>query len=220
MSNENNFRNNKIISVRYIQVNYMKSVFLMIASPAVIYIIYNAILYNIIPPTLVMLLGGLYAALDMSALVYNPNCHKSTLVHHISVQLLYYYCIYYNWLFLSIASSITMYACFSTLSYLVNYRLSIRGSNNQYEQIVNDVSLIVYSANSIVNWIVQLYFIFFYFPLFNDYIIFKILYILSIFMIIYDDLFLMKYLYKNISPSYYYGFLENRRCHSLLKTNW
>lgn len=212
-------RNNKIISVRYVQVNYMKSLFLMLASPCVIYMIYSIFMLSNIPYILSVIMGGLYAALDMSALAYNPVCHRSTFIHHISVQLLYFYCVYYDWVFYSLASPISLYACFSTLSYLVNFRLSIRESNNKYEQIVNDLSLLIYCANSILNWIAQIYFIIVYFPRFVDHWIFKTLYILSIFMIINDDIFLMKYLYKNISIHYYYGFFENWRSHSLLKTN-
>lgn len=210
--------NNKILSVRYVQVNYMKSLFLMLASPIVIYTIYCICVLSVVPYVSTIILGGLYAALDMSALVYNPVCHKSTYIHHVSVQFLYYYCVYYNWLFNSLASTITLYACFSTLSYLVNYRLSIRESNNKYENIVNDTSFVIYFTNSILNWIVQIYFIIFYFSTFLDHWIFKLLYIFSIFMIINDDIFLMKYLYKNISIDYYNGVFKNRRCNSLFKT--
>ncbi len=212
-------RNNKIMSVRYVQVNYMKSLFLMLASPTVLYTIYCICMLSTVPYTSSVIMGGLYAALDMSALVYNPVCHTSTYIHHVSVQFLYYYCVYYNWAFYSLASTISLYACFSTLSYLVNYRLSIRESNNKYEQIVNDTSFVIYCANSILNWIVQIYFIILYFPVFVDHWSFKTLYILSIFMIINDDIFLMKYLYKNISIDYYNGFFENWRCYSLLTTN-
>jgi len=212
-------RNNKILSMRYIQVNYMKSLFLMLASPSVLYMIYSICLISNVPYTSCVIMGGLYAALDMSALVYNPVCHRSTYVHHISVQFLYFYCVYYNWVFHSLASTISLYACFSTLSYLVNYRLSIRESNNEYEQIINDISLLIYCANSIFNWVVQLYFIIFYFNIFIDHWCFKTLYVFSIFMIINDDIFLMKYLYKNISLEYYNGFFENWRRHSLLTTN-
>jgi hypothetical protein len=210
---------NKIMSVRYIQVNYMKALFLMVGSPCVLYMIYSIFLLSNVPYILAVIMGGLYAALDMSALVYNPVCHRSTFIHHVSVQLLYLYCVLYNWEFYSLASTIVLYASFSTLSYLVNYRLSIRESNNKYEQLVNDCSLLIYFINSILNWIVQIYFIMVYFPLFVDHWSFKGLYILFVFMIINDDIFLMKYLYKNISIHYYYGLFENWRCHSLLTTN-
>jgi hypothetical protein len=211
--------NNKILSVRYIQVNYMKSLCLMLASPFVLYTIYCICMLSEVPYTSSVIMGGLYAALDMSALLYNPVCHSSTYIHHVSVQILYLYCIYYNWAFYSLSTTISLYACFSTLSYVVNYRLSIRNSNNKYEQIVNDISLLIYCSNSIINWVVQFYFIIFYFPIFIDYLCFKTLYILSIFIIINDDIFLMKYLYKNISIDYYNGFFENWRCYSLFKTN-
>lgn len=208
--------NNKIMSVRYIQVNYMKALFLMLMTPFVFYILYYIIFQCTIPYKSTVIMGSLYAALDMSALMYNPVCHTSTFIHHISVQILYYYCVYYNWVFYSLASMITLYASFSTLSYLVNYRLSIRESNNDYEQIVNDSSFVIYCSNSILNWIVQIYFIIFYFPLFIDHWLIKIFYVVFIFMIINDDIFLMKYLYKNISIEYYNGYFENWRRHTLL----
>lgn len=210
---------NNILSVRYIQVNYLKSLCLMIFSPFVMYAIYSIIYFEYIPYFFIVIMGAIYSSLDMSAIFYNPVCHQSTLVHHISVQLLYIYCVWNNWMFYSLASCITLYACFSTLSYLVNFRLSIRESNNPYEQVINDLSLCIYSTNSVLNWLVQLYYIVYYFSLFDDYIVFKLFYILTVMMIIYDDIFLMKYLYKNISLKYYYGYVENGRCSSLFEVN-
>ena len=210
---------NKILSIRYIQVNYLKSLCLMFCSPVVLYSIYTIFYFEYIPYFFIVIMGAIYSSLDMSAIFYNPVCHRSTLIHHISVQFLYFYCVYFNWLFYSLASLITLYACFSTLSYLVNFRLSIRESKNPYEQIINDLSLCIYGSNSILNWLVQIYYIVYYFSLFNDHIIFKIFYIFNVMMIIYDDIFLMKYLYKNISYKYYYGYVENRRYSSLFKTN-
>ena len=202
---------NDILSVRYTQVNYLKSFILMLTSPFVLYTIYCIFYYHYISYSFIVILGSIYAATDMSAIVYNPVCHRSTLIHHISVQILYFYCVYYNWVFYSLASCITLYACFSTLSYLVNFRLSIRESNNPYERIINDLSLCVYSTNSIVNWVVQLYFIIYYFHHFNDHIFFKTIYILLLLMIIYDDIFLIKYLYKNNSLNYYLDSVSGSR---------
>ena len=61
--------------------------------------------------------------------------------------------------------------------------------------MVNDLSLVIYIWSALSNWITQLYYLIFY--TFYDHIAIKIIYLLIVSMIIYDDVFLMKYLYKN-----------------------
>lgn len=82
------------------------------------------------------------------------------------------------------------------MAYLVNYRLSIRFLKiKKYETMINNVSYYIYLNTCILNWIIQLYY------LFSDHPISmyeRIGYILTLAMIINDDIFLLRFLRKTI----------------------
>lgn len=186
--------NNKI-NRKYKQVNFLKSITLGFFFPLSLYVIYSLLILNKIP-VFISLFGSLYASLDMSSTIYNfKDNHISTNIHHISVQLLFFYCLYYEWNIISLCKPIILYAAFSSLSFLVNYRLAIRGTINN-EKIINTICLYSYSLFSVINWIIQINLI-----IISDEIKIslhnKMLYIGILLFIIYDDLFLIKYLHKN-----------------------
>lgn len=190
------YENNTILPPSYRQINFVKACFLGCFSPIVFYFFYTIIFYHYISYLSIMLVGAIYASLDMSSMLYHKNHHISTLFHHISVQLLYFYCIYKDWNIHSLVLPIILYASFSSLSYLVNYRLSIRFLNHKNEEFINNASLTIYSICSFFNWIVQLYLVIFYFDKYTDPVILKYLYALIVCLIVYDDVFLIKYLNK------------------------
>ena len=133
----------QILNPFYRIVNLVKSVGLMLFTLPAFYIMqnYEAHENNI---DYIHFLAALYSALDFSAMCFNTTSHISTKVHHILVQLLYYYGVYQNWNQNSIAHLIFIYACYSSSSYLVNGRLAIRNSHvsEEIEYMVNDLSLI------------------------------------------------------------------------------
>ena len=82
-----------IVTRKYRIANFVKSVALAgLCFPGTRFL-YNLVFY---PETnyfdTLNAIGAIYASTDAAALVYNPNCHTSTLVHHLVVQLFYYYC--------------------------------------------------------------------------------------------------------------------------------
>lgn len=190
------YDNNTILPLSYRQINFVKACFLGLFSPIVFYFFYTILFYHYISYLSIMMVGAIYASLDMSSMLYHKNHHISTLFHHISVQLLYFYCIYKDWNIHSLVLPIILYASFSSLSYLVNYRLSIRFLNHKNEEFINNASLMIYSICSFFNWIVQLYLVVFYFDKYTDPVILKYLYALIVCLIVYDDIFLIKYLNK------------------------
>lgn len=191
------FKKTKQLNIKYRQINYIKSVVLMGFTPLIIYTIYTILFQYYINYALISIVSALYAATDMSSLMYFSNHHVSTIIHHVSVQVFYYYCLYQNFYIYSLASPIILYACFSTLSYLVNYRLSIRFLNYPNENLINTISLLIYSVCSLINWTVQLYYIIHFYQLYLDHTSFKFIYICIVGLIINDDIFLIKYLYRN-----------------------
>ena len=140
-------------------------------------------------------IGAIYSSTDAAALLYNPNCHKSTLIHHIVVQFFYYYCYYLNFnMQYSVPRGIAVYCILSSYAYLVNGRLAIRFSSvPQLEHYVNEVSLYIYITTCVVNWIVQSYFLL---GAYQMNMIERILYMGTLGMTINDDLFLIKFLRK------------------------
>ena len=95
---------------------------------------------------------------------------------------------------INLVRPIVTYACYSLFAYLVNGRLSIRKLDLKCEDKINDLSLIVYVNTSVFNWISQFYLIIFDTPEL-PFLYTKMLYLLLVFVIVSDDIFLMKYLY-------------------------
>ena len=140
-------------------------------------------------------IGGVYVATDLSAIAYNPSCHRSTLIHHVVVQFFYYYCYYCNFNTENeVVKGIGIYCILSAYAGIVNMRLALRCPSEKYKALegyVNETSLFIYITVSVINWIVQSYFI-----LSAVYIgmLQRLLYTGTLAMTVNDDLFLIKYL--------------------------
>ena len=195
--NNKNHKNNKsILTNEYIIVNKSKAYILAFLSPLSILYIYRIL--NGLPITnfyLSNFIGSVYASTDMSAMFYNNKTHISTWMHHITVQMLYLYCYLNNFdMYTSLSKPICVYCCFSSLAYLVNYRLSIRDSTNStnIELTLNNVSFIIYFITCIVNWVLQINYLLDTENIYRNYE--KYIYFFILVMIIHDDIYLMKYL--------------------------
>ena len=94
---------------------------------------------------------------------------------------------------INLVRPIVAYACYSVFAYLVNGRLSIRNLGFTYEKEVNDLSLLIYANTSFLNWMTQFYLIFFETPELSFFYT-KMVYLFLVFVIVSDDIFLMKYL--------------------------
>jgi len=183
------------IDLSYRIVNITKSFFLGLLSPYAFYLCYCILLHIEFNVYILYIISSLYASLDMSAMLYNPHTHISTTIHHSVVQIFYFYGVYVDWNPNTISNLILIYAIFSMFAYLVNFRLGIRKSNlnHKFVNIVNDVSLIIYTLSCVINWCLQVYFL-----LTTDFIehmIYVFLYSMLILCIAVDDVKLIKYLY-------------------------
>lgn len=185
---------NRDLEPSYRIVNITKSFFLGCSSPYALYLLY-CILYDL-PYNIYILyfISSLYASLDMSALLYNPHAHISTVIHHVVVQFFYFYGVYVDWPTNSISNLILIYAIFSTFAYLVNFRLGIRKSDfsEDFVNVINDCSLIIYSLSCLFNWSIQVYLLLT--VSFVEHYIFVLLYFTMIFLIAFDDIKLIQYL--------------------------
>ena len=185
-----------IVTKEYRIVNTVKAVTLGVISPSATFVLYQTLSPHTEPHIyLLYFFGATYSSLDMSALVYNPNCHMSTTIHHVLVQFLYAYCYWVDFNMNTLAKGISVYAVFSCYAYMVNYRLAIRFMNHKYENAINIMSLIIYALACFCNWGIQLYLV--CFDMTESYIIEKVIYAGLIALIMNDDVFLMKFLAKS-----------------------
>lgn len=141
------------------------------------------------------LIGAVYASTDAAALVYNTNCHTSTIIHHIVVQFFYFYSYYLNFnMNYGVVRGIAIYCILSSYAYLVNGRLALRFSSQpKLEYYVNEVSLYIYITSCVINWITQSYIIM---GGFEMNMIERVLYMTTLGMTINDDIFLITFLRK------------------------
>ena len=185
-----------ILTVKYRIVNLVKSSLLGFLCIPTFFLLNNILFY---PENVnyyqVSIFAALYTSVDMAALIYNRKNHISTNIHHITVQVFYFYILYYDFAMINLVRPIITYACYSLFAYLVNGRLSIRKLDLKYESEINDLSLVVYINTSVSNWIAQLYLIFFDTPELPFFYT-KMLYLILVLVIVSDDIFLMKYLYN------------------------
>ena len=185
-----------ILNRKYRVVNFTKSTLLGVLSIPTFYLLLDVVLYpEDVNHLIVRLFAALYTAIDMAALIYNSKNHISTNIHHIVVQFLYLYIYYYDFAMINLVRPIVTYACYSVFAYLVNGRLSIRKLNLEYELIINNLSLVIYIIISILNWITQIYLLFFATPEL-PFLYTKMIYTAVMLLIVSDDIFLMKYLYN------------------------
>jgi hypothetical protein len=149
---------------------------------------------NVTASTLNMI-GAVYASTDSAALVYNPNCHTSTLIHHVVVQLFYFYCYWMDFNMNQGASrGIGVYCILSAYAYLVNGRLAIRFTPyKKVEHIVNEMSIYIYTTTCMLNWMIQSYYLL---GGLQMYIIERLIYMGALGMTINDDIFLIAFLRK------------------------
>lgn len=192
----------EIVTRKYRIANSVKSAALMVLSfPGTRFLYYLTFYPHLNQYDTLNTIGAVYASTDLAALAYNPQCHTSTIVHHIVVQLFYYYCYYMDFnMNQGAARGIGIYCVLSSYAYLVNFRLSIRFLPfTRFEYYVNEGSLFIYTTTCMINWIVQSYLIFGGLDMMHTE---RLIYIMTLGMTVNDDLFLIKFLrkidYKNI----------------------
>jgi len=150
---------------------------------------------ELVQPDTLNMIGAIYTATDAAALIYNPNCHTSTLIHHCVVQLFYYYCWFMEFNMNQGASrGIGIYCILSSYAYLVNGRLALRFTPyKQLEHVVNEMSIFIYITSCMINWIIQTYLVF---GGLSMHLIERIVYLATLGMTINDDIFLIAFLRK------------------------
>ena len=191
-------KDSRLVTREYRIVNFVKGSALVGLTIPGTQFLYTLTFYpELLSVSMMNFIGAVYVATDLSALAYNPSCHRSTLIHHIAVQFFYYYCYYWNFAMENvIVKGIGIYCILSAYAGIVNMRLAMRCPSEQYKQlenVVNEISLFVYITVSVINWIVQSYLILNVTAIYHHTLIWM-WYAGALGMTINDDLFLIKYL--------------------------
>ena len=188
----------------YVCSNVLKAFMFCIYTTDALYLLYSICINGTWDVERVQYLGMLYTGLDAISLWKVPSMQLNTKIHHISVIFLHMFCLYYNYEVGEMLKIIIIYAIWSANAYFVNLYLGLRvfiSEKNKYLHHLCICALITYIGCTILNWTYQTY------ALINMYMngLFPIggyLYLAMMGFIIYDDIILMKYLYKRIMNYY------------------
>ena len=184
---------------RYITKNIVKSVLLCFISVITVKPLYDIILYNKWNNSIIHTLGSLYVSNDILGLLCIPDLPRSTKFHHIVTTLLLFlnFNIDYteiNTSSIEIGKLLVVYVIFSSYSFLVNYTLGYRfltSSNSKRLAQLKKVSYYIYLLSCIINWSIQLVFLY----RFKNISVFtKLVYIGVMMPIVNDDIVLLSWL--------------------------
>lgn len=104
------------------------------------------------------IMAAVYAALDLSGMIYFPSCAATTLIHHTLVQVFYFYLEWVHYEYALTSRAIVLYAGISSCEYIVNIRLALRGSIQGPAAIqLNRKTLQVYMVGTYLNCVGQCY---------------------------------------------------------------
>ena len=201
--NINNIMYNKLTNDKQIYVlkNLIKCINLMLLSFCSFYLLIHFIVYDNWNLTdLTRIFGLVYGLQDTIALFYVPNMAFSTKIHHTCVTFLYLVNFFKDISYFNYWRGIVIYCIFSVLSGSVNGYLALRyviNENNPYKYKIKKFAYYNYLFCIIGIWLYQ-YNIFYHY-LFNS--LYKIdtgfiIYFIIAHLILYDDIFLMKFLRK------------------------
>ena len=189
----------------YVCSNILKTSFFVLYTTDALYLLYSICILGTWDVERVKYLGLLYTGLDTVSLFMVPKMQFNTKIHHFSVIFLHSYCLYYNYEVGEMLKTIIVYAIWSANAYCVNLYLALRvfiSEKNRYLHYLCCAALFTYVGCCIMNWSYQTYTIGGMihrgvFPI-GGYI-----YLLALLFIIYDDIVLMKYLYRRITGYYF-----------------
>ena len=176
----------------YFTSNIVKGVTLGLFSISAFNIFIQYFIYNYWNTNYIRYLGGMYASLDIVSIIKVPKMQMNTFIHHLIVQLLYYYSLFIvDFNENTLAKGIVIYAIFSTFCYIVNVYLALRLIiNEKYNIQLSKISNYIYKTCCLLNWCYQLYLLY----IVDSYIITKLIYITILGLVVFDDIVLIQFL--------------------------
>ena len=177
---------------KYTVKNLSKSCVLLLILIFVSPTIYNIMFNGIWDNYYIYFFGTLYMSTDVTGLLLVPNLALPTKIHHITVWIFSTLNMISNYEVNGLHRALVALGFFSAIPYLVNTYLGLRHLNTPYiKQKIVDISLYTYTNTIIVNAILQHLYIFKWVK-FN---IISLLYLSLYYLILFDDIKLVRYLY-------------------------
>jgi hypothetical protein len=190
----------------YVIGNLIKAQALLLYTPIAVRLLNGAIFHDEWPNQRIKTLGCMYAMIDFVSLIVVQHMSRSTKIHHICVCIFNYFSVINDYTEPNACRMLVVYATFSTFSYAVNLLLGARflvkdGSQRAYilDRVLSRVALLIYVTCCIVNWKWQInYSVYLYNYHYNPSLF---MYIAVILFVVWDDLLLIRWLYRKAGGS-------------------
>jgi len=180
----------------YVLSNLIKSATLLSYTPLAAVVLYNTMVYDEWDTTKIRNLGCMYCIPDFVSLFLVKKMSNTTILHHLAVCVFNAVSMFNDYQEENVCRLMVVYAVFSTFAYLVNLLLASRflGIPKWLARYMSAGALFIYAGCCGINWTWQAYYsmrLWGYNK--NNWPLYA--YLALIFLVVYDDLVLMKWLW-------------------------
>jgi hypothetical protein len=186
----------KLYVVKNLTKSFILFLIVMLSLPWMV----DIILYDTWNNTIMHFIGTLYVSTDLSGLLFVPNLVTRTKIHHIIVCLIGFCNLFTNYNEIGLHRALLTLTYMSAIPYMVNAYLGLRHLNqDEMKRTIVDVTLYIYGLSVVVNFLIQHLYIFVWISGFS---LIKVIYLLKYYLILYDDLKLVQYLFYKYKTKY------------------
>lgn len=181
----------------YVLSNLIKSAVLLSYSPLAAVLLYETMVHDTWDSNRIRIMGTLYCIPDFVSLFMVSRMATTTMVHHIVVCVFNAFSLYNDYDQINVIRAIMVYAVWSTFAYMVNLLLASRfvDTSPTMSMVLSALALIIYGLCCLFNWSWQVWFLS---GLFQEKPFQVIGYVALMGMLVWDDIVLMKWLFKNV----------------------
>lgn len=186
----------------YVLSNLIKSAVLLAYSPSAMVTLYSACVNDDWSTPRIRAMGVLYAIPDAVSMLLVTRMATSTKIHHLCVVLFMVVNLCLDYEEETIGRALVVYGTFSTFAYLVNLLLASRflPISPSVSLVLSTLALVIYASCLGVNWAWQVQFLY-TLALSGPSALHTAaiaIYLALISLVVYDDVVLVKWLYKNV----------------------
>ena len=181
----------------YVLSNLIKSAVLLAYSPLAGVLLYETMVLDQWDSNRIRIMGTLYCIPDFVSLFMVKRMATTTVVHHIVVCVFNAFSLYNDYDQINVVRAIMVYAVWSTFAYMVNLLLASRfvDTSPMMSMVLSALALVIYGTCCFFNWSWQLWFLSGIAST-KPYQVFGYVALMS--MLVWDDIVLMKWLFKNV----------------------
>merc|ERR1712166_100007 len=185
----------------YVLSNLIKRSVLLSYSPIAGYLLYQTMYLDTWDSNRIRIMGTLYCIPDFVSLFMVSRMATTTMVHYIVVCVFNAFSLYNDYDQINVIRAIMVYAVWSTFAYMVNLLLASRfvDTSPTMSMVLSALALLIYGLCCLFNWSWQVWFLS---GLFQEKPFQVIGYVALMGMLVWDDIALMKWLFKNVIRKY------------------